>query len=76
MADGPQAGLEVLEEVAGDPALKGYQYLSAARADLLRRLGRDTEAAEQYRQALLVVGNDVERHFLQRRLAEVTSATR
>jgi RNA polymerase sigma-70 factor (ECF subfamily) len=73
MADGPQAGLAVLEQVAGDPALKGYQYLPAARADLLRRLGRDSEAAEQYRQALARVQNDVERRFLQRRLAEVTA---
>lgn len=72
MAHGPQAGLAVLDRVAGDPALNGYQYLPAARADLLRRLGRDVEAAEQYRQALLIVGNDVERRYLQRRLADVT----
>ncbi len=72
MADGPQAGLAVLDRVAGDPALKGYHYLPAARADLLRRLGRDSEAADEYRQALLVVGNDVERRYLERRLADVT----
>lgn len=72
MADGPQAGLAVLDRVAGDPALKGYHYLPAARADLLRRLGRDAEAADEYRQALLVVGNDVERRYLERRLADVS----
>ncbi|HEX5016257.1 MAG TPA: RNA polymerase sigma factor [Actinomycetes bacterium] len=72
MADGPAAGLEALDDAASSPALRGYHYVPAARADLLRQLGRDAEAAEEYRQALLMVGNDVERRFLQRRLAEVT----
>jgi RNA polymerase sigma-70 factor (ECF subfamily) len=73
MADGPEAGLSALDSVASDPALREYHYLPAARADLLRRLGQHAEAAEAYRQALLLVGNDVERRFLHRRLIEVTS---
>jgi RNA polymerase sigma-70 factor (ECF subfamily) len=73
MSEGPEVGLTVLDAVASDPALRGYHYVPAARADLLRRLGRDAEAAEEYRQALMNVGNDVERRFLQRRLAEVTA---
>ena len=72
MADGPQAGLAVVEELESDPALRRYHYLPATRADLLRRMGRSEEAAEAYRRALVLVGNDVERRFLQRRLAEVT----
>jgi RNA polymerase sigma-70 factor (ECF subfamily) len=72
MSDGPAAGLVELDAVASDPALKGYHYVPATRADLLRRLGRSAESAEEYRQALLLVGNDVERRFLQQRLAEVT----
>lgn len=73
MAEGPEAGLLALDELSGDPALRRYHYLPAARADLLRRLGRDAEAADQYRQALLLVDNEVERRFLQRRLVDVTA---
>ena len=73
MAAGPAAGLAALDLVASDPSLRDYHYVPAARADLLRRLGQTEEAAEQYRQALLLVGNDVERRFLQRRLAQVTA---
>jgi RNA polymerase sigma-70 factor (ECF subfamily) len=73
MADGPQTGLAALDEVASESALRGYHYVPAARADLLRKLGRDAEAAEEYRRALVLVGNDVERRFLQRRLAAVTA---
>jgi RNA polymerase sigma-70 factor, ECF subfamily len=70
MRDGPAAGLTALAEIEDD-ALAGYHYLPAARADLLRRLGRTSEAAEQYRLALDQVGNGAERRFLQRRLAEL-----
>jgi RNA polymerase sigma-70 factor (ECF subfamily) len=73
MAQGPQTGLAALDEVASVSALRGYHYVPAARADLLRKLGRDAEAAEEYRRALVLVGNDVERRFLQRRLAAVTA---
>ena len=73
MAAGPVAGLAELDLVASDPTLRDYHYVPATRADLLRRLGQAEEAAEEYRQALLLVGNDVERRFLQRRLAEVTA---
>jgi RNA polymerase sigma-70 factor (ECF subfamily) len=72
MADGPEAGLVVLEGLESDPAMRAYHYLPSTRADLLRRMGRREEAAEAYRRALFLVGNDVERRFLQRRLAEVT----
>jgi RNA polymerase sigma-70 factor, ECF subfamily len=60
--------------VAGDPRLAGYPYLEAARADLLRRLGRRAEAAAAYRGALQLATNEAERSFLAHRLDEVTAA--
>ena len=70
-AAGPAAALVEVDALAGDPQLAAYHYLPATRADLLRRLGRYGDAAQAYRDALAVVRNDVERDFLQRRLAEV-----
>ena len=52
MADGPEPGLALVDELAADGALDGYHLLHAARADLLRRLGRHDEAAAAYRRAL------------------------
>ena len=70
-ASGPAAGLAALDGLAAEPQLAGYGYLPAARADLLRRLGRVAEAREAYGEALLLTGNAVEREFLARRLAEL-----
>jgi len=67
MADGLERGLALLETIQ----LPGYHLLPAARADLLRRMGRRAEAAESYRAALALVTNDTERRFLERRLREV-----
>jgi RNA polymerase sigma-70 factor (ECF subfamily) len=74
MVRGPAAGLLALDAVAGDPRLAGYSYLEAARADLLRRLGRRAEAAAAYRGALQLATNEAERSFLAHRLDEVTAA--
>jgi RNA polymerase sigma-70 factor, ECF subfamily len=71
MAVGPQAGLVLIDALAGSGALDSYHLLYAARADLLRRLGATAPAAENYRRALELVTNDSERRFLQRRLREV-----
>ncbi|MGE5597316.1 MAG: RNA polymerase sigma factor [Hyphomicrobiales bacterium] len=75
MAEGPAAGLALLEapELAG--ALDGYRLYHAAIADLHRRLGDYEQAAASYRRALARDGNEVERRFLERRLAEVEAAT-
>jgi len=66
MADGWEQGLALLETVD----LPGYHLLPAARADLLRRLGRRSEAASAYRAAIGLVTNEAERRFLERRLRE------
>ena len=71
MRDGPAAGLSALEPLLGEPALAAYGYLSAARADFLRRLGRTSEAAAAYAEALALTGNETERAFLARRLREL-----
>jgi RNA polymerase sigma-70 factor, ECF subfamily len=71
MVDGPAAGLAEMDELAAAGDLDGYHLLHSARADLLRRLGRDAEAASAYRRALALVGSSPERRFLERRLAEV-----
>jgi RNA polymerase sigma factor (sigma-70 family) len=73
MRDGPQAGLDALTPLLAEPAMATYGYLSAARADLLRRLRRWTQAAEAYQEALALTDNEVERAFLTERLAEVES---
>jgi RNA polymerase sigma-70 factor, ECF subfamily len=72
MADGPAAGLAELDDLERGGRLAGYRYLPAARADLLRRLGRVDEAAAAYRAALELTANHAERQFLASRLAEVT----
>ena len=61
-------GLALIDGIDG---LDGYSYLPAARADLLRRLGRLDEAATSYREALALTDNAPERRFLERRLREV-----
>ncbi|MEV7182338.1 DUF6596 domain-containing protein [Kitasatospora sp. NPDC093679] len=71
MRDGPEEGLALLDDLAGAEELRGYHLLPAARADLLRRLGRTAEAAAAYRAALALVGNEPERATLTRRLAEL-----
>ena len=66
-ADGPEAGLAIVERLA----LDDYRYLHATRGELLRRLGRTDEARDAYRRALALVHDDAERRLLERRLAEL-----
>jgi RNA polymerase sigma-70 factor, ECF subfamily len=68
MVEGPAVGLARLEALAGGERLAEYPYFHAARADLLRRLGRSSSAADAYRAALDLTSNEVERAFLARRL--------
>jgi RNA polymerase sigma-70 factor (ECF subfamily) len=75
MVDGPEQGLRRLEALEARGDLRGYHLLPAAKADLLRRLGKPAEAAECYAQALGWVTHEVERRFLEKRLAEALAAT-
>jgi RNA polymerase sigma-70 factor, ECF subfamily len=72
LAGDVEGGLALLDALEG---LDGYSYLPAARADLLRRLGRLEEAAVSYREAVELTENGAERRFLLRRLEEVTTGT-
>ena len=71
MADGPAAGLALVDALAASGALAGYRLLPGTRADLLRRLGRNDEAADAYRSALELAGTSAEQRYLARRLSEV-----
>lgn len=74
MAQGPKAGLALIDGLAATGDLNEYHLLHAARADLLRRIGYRAEAAKSYARALALVTNDSERRFLERRLREVQPA--
>jgi RNA polymerase sigma-70 factor, ECF subfamily len=71
MADGPEAGLALVDALDASGALAGYHLLPATRADLLRRLHRNTEATVAYRDALELATSDAERRYLSRRVAEL-----
>ena len=71
MTFGPAQGLALIDALAARGELSGYHLLPAARADLLRRLGRRDEAAAAYRAALALVSLEPERRFLERRLREL-----
>jgi RNA polymerase sigma-70 factor, ECF subfamily len=71
-ADGPAAALPILDGLAARDALPGYHLLPAARADVLRRLGRSGESAAAYRAAIELAPAAAERDFLEGRLREVT----
>jgi RNA polymerase sigma-70 factor (ECF subfamily) len=73
MAEGPQAGLAIVEGIKARGDLRDYYLLWSAEADLLRRLGRRKEAANAYRRALELVTSAPERRFLSRRLDEVSA---
>ncbi len=74
LRDGPAAGLRELEPLTAEPALAVYHYLSAIRADFLSQLGRVPEAIAAYEEALALADNEVERAFLQSRLAAIRDA--
>jgi len=73
MAKGPQPALDLIDQLSASGELDDYHLLHAARADMLRRLGANEEAAESYKTALGLVSNDSERRFLERRLQELRS---
>jgi len=75
MADGPEAGLQLVAELSSVEELQSYQPFFAARADLLRRLGRYAEAAPDFERGLQLAKTEPEKRYMARRLAEVQART-
>lgn len=73
MRDGPAAGLALIDELLARGDLADYRLAHAARADLCRRLGRRREAHDSYQRALALTVQEPERHYLSRRLTELSS---
>ncbi len=72
MAEGPQSGLDILDRLTAEPALKAYHLLPAARADLLSKLGRNAEAQAEFTRAASLATNQRERTFLLKRADDVS----
>jgi RNA polymerase sigma-70 factor (ECF subfamily) len=75
MADGPAAGLRLVDQLEQSGALSDYHLLPATRADFLRRLGHSEQATAAYRQALDLAPTDAERRFLRKRMAQISGAS-
>ena len=75
MAEGPEAGLAIVDRLVREPALKSYHLLPSVRGDLLYRLGRYEEAGAAFEAAATLAGNKRERDLLMRRAAEAADAT-
>ncbi len=69
MAYGPAAALEIVDRLAAEPALQAYPFLPAVRGDALQKLGRTTEARQEFERAAALTGNARERTLLQARAA-------
>ena len=67
MAFGPQAGLDIVDTLVGNPQLKDYHLLPSVRGDLLARLGRSAEASAEFTRAAGMTRNDRERALLEAR---------
>jgi RNA polymerase sigma-70 factor, ECF subfamily len=63
MAYGPQAGLDLVDQIAAEPALRGYHLLPSVRGDLLRKLGRGEEARAEFERAAALTRNERERRL-------------
>jgi RNA polymerase sigma factor (sigma-70 family) len=69
MAFGPEAGLELIDELTSEPSLKTYHLLPTVRGDLLAKLGRNKEARAEFERAAALTRNDRERDLLLKRAA-------
>jgi RNA polymerase sigma factor (sigma-70 family) len=74
MAFGPQAGLDLVDGLAGEPALRGYHLLPSVRGDFLMKLGRPEEARAEFERAAAQAGNARERELSAGRAAEAAQA--
>ena len=68
MADGPEKGLEVIDDLAGDEAMDRYLFFHSTRGELLRRVGKLDESRSSFVRALDLAGNEAERRFLRKRI--------
>ncbi len=75
MAHGPQAGLDLVDELAAEPALGGYHLLPSVRGDLLRKLGRTSEARAEFERAAALTSNERERRLSEERAREAANDT-
>jgi len=71
MSESLERGLALIDELGASGELESYRLYHAARADLLRRMGRNPEAIESYRRALALTSNAVELRYLGRRMSEL-----
>src|SRR5439155_21752086 len=71
MRDGPEHGLRLIDAILARGELREYHLIHAARADLLRRLGRKPEARDAYAHALALTVEEPERRLIERRLQEL-----
>jgi predicted RNA polymerase sigma factor len=69
MAEGPAAGLEIVDDLRDEPALRSYHLLPSVRGDLLFKLGRRDEARTEFEAAAEMTGNEQERELLRGRAA-------
>ncbi len=74
MAEGPEAGLSIVDRLVHEVALKEYHLLGSVRADLLQKLGRHEEARAAFEAAAALAGNKREQDLLRRRAAEAANA--
>ncbi len=74
MAYGPQAGLDIVDQLADEPALRDYHLLPSVRGDLLRKLGRHVEAQAEFERAAALTSNEQERQLSARRAGEAAAA--
>jgi len=74
MAEGPEAGLSIVDRLVHEPALKAYHLLESVRGDLLHKLGRYEEARAAFEAAALLAGNKREQDLLRRRAAKAANA--
>src|SRR6266849_5514549 len=74
MAEGPEAGLSIVDRLAHEPILKGYHLLGSVRGDLLQKLGRHEEARAAFEAAAALAGNKREQDLLKRRAAAAADA--
>jgi predicted RNA polymerase sigma factor len=74
MAEGPVAGLAIVDDLMREPALKHYHLLPSVRGDLLQKLGRYEEARTAFEAAAALAGNRREHDLLKRRAVEAAAA--